>query len=104
MFLNHECSVENDIHGNDHFPVILNTHHNGRPYLNFMLGEPMSSEAMDSFTSNLSTIAGNCIPETSGISITRRNPRFNDDCMEDLVKRDLRHFKHEPTYFNLDAL
>ncbi|OOY71902.1 hypothetical protein, partial [Solemya velum gill symbiont] len=66
---------------------------------------PISSTAIEDYTSILLTIADDSIPKTSGKSIARRNLRFNDDCKEAIAKRkrDLRHFKQEPTSSNLGA-
>lgn len=64
----------------------------------------MSSTAIDEFTPILPTIADDCIPKISGKLIARRNPCFNNDCMEAIAKRkgDLRHLRHEPTYSDLE--
>ncbi|WP_143556404.1 hypothetical protein [Solemya velum gill symbiont] len=66
---------------------------------------PISSTVIDDYTSILLTIADDSIPKTSGKSIARRNPWFNDDCKEAIAKRkkDLRHFKQQPTSSNLGA-
>ncbi|WP_179117653.1 hypothetical protein, partial [Solemya velum gill symbiont] len=57
------------------------------------------------YTSILSTIADDTTPKTSGKSIARRNPWFNDGCKEAIAnrQRDLRHFKQKPTLSNLGA-
>ncbi|WP_143557734.1 hypothetical protein [Solemya velum gill symbiont] len=66
---------------------------------------PINSTAIDDYTSIRLTIADGSIPKTSGKSIAWGNPWFNDDCKEVIAqrKRDLRHFKQEPTSANLGA-
>ncbi|OOY59120.1 hypothetical protein BOW04_12345 [Solemya velum gill symbiont] len=124
LFLDFEWSVENDLHGSDHFPLILkNTEHENTAhpqkwkrskanwtrfellFLEKLTKIPINSTAIDDYTSILLTIADDSIPKTSGKSIAQRNPWFNDDCKEAIAKRkrDLRHFKQEPTSSNLGA-
>ncbi|WP_245828671.1 endonuclease/exonuclease/phosphatase family protein [Solemya elarraichensis gill symbiont] len=124
LFLDYEWSVEGDLHGSDHFPIILrNTQpdttqnppkwkmskadwtHFESLCLEKLTTLPINDTAIDDFTTTISYIADQCIPKTSGKSIARRNPWFNDGCKEAIAKRkrDLRHFKHEPTSNNLDT-
>ncbi|WP_144077945.1 hypothetical protein, partial [Solemya velum gill symbiont] len=124
LFLEFEWSVENDLHGSDHFPLILkntetaNTAHppkwkmskaNWTQFESMCLEKlttiPISSTAIEDYTSILLTIADDSIPKTSGKSIARRNPWFNDDCKKAIAKRkrNLRHFQQEPTSSNLGA-
>ncbi|WP_143556202.1 hypothetical protein [Solemya velum gill symbiont] len=72
-------------------------------YLEKLTKIPISSTAIDDYTSILLTIAGNSIPQNLWQFIARRNPWFNDKEAIAKRKRDLRHFKQEPTSSNLDA-
>ncbi|OOZ11790.1 hypothetical protein BOW27_11975 [Solemya velum gill symbiont] len=112
LFLDFERSVENDLHGSDHFPLSLkntepeHTHHppkwkmskvNWTKFESLCLAKlttsPTSSTAIEDYTSIILTIADDSIPKTSGKSIARRNPWFNDDCKEAIAKykSDLHH-------------
>ncbi|OOY58438.1 hypothetical protein BOW02_12425 [Solemya velum gill symbiont] len=73
--------------------------------LEMLTSFPFGSTVIDEFTSNILTIAEDCILKTSDKSIARKNLWFNDDCKEVMAerKRDLRNFKHEPISSNLDA-
>ncbi|OOY96237.1 hypothetical protein BOW19_11605 [Solemya velum gill symbiont] len=116
-FLYYEWSVENDLHGSDHFFLILkNTQPEHTPHspkskmlkANWTKFESLCLVKLTTIpisrTAILPTIADDSITKTSGKSIARGNPWSNDDCKEANAncKRDLRHFKHEPTSFNLD--
>ena len=118
--LDFNFSVLSDLHGSDHFPVILTSsvsETSGKlPGWNFNKADWGKYEAlsrtdfttttdldMESFTSSLHDLAEECIPKTSAKSSKPKYPWFNDDCKAAIKERvrllDL--FKRKPTTTNL---
>ena len=119
----YEWKVDDDLHGSDHFPIILKpflpTEDDKIPRWKFnkadwqkfkiLCEENLTYDILDRedpmthFTNTLHEIAKTCIPRSSG-NKTRSKPWFNDDCKTAIRKRRamLKQFNCRPTRDNLE--
>ena len=123
LFLDYNYNVDEDLHGSDHFPILLkpvsatpveNSTRWKLQKADWKLFEKLAKERLkyanfeyesdkiEAFSNALLEIAEKCIPKTSGkprISY----PWFNDDCKNAIKdrKKSLNKFKRYPTQENL---
>ena len=123
LFMDFTWRVEEDLHGSDHFPIILESHYHpsdNRPpkwqfhKADWNLFKDLCFEAfhqdnldgglqLETFIDKLSEIANKTIPKSNPNPNKPQNPWFSDECEEAILerKRSLRVFKRSPTNANL---
>ena len=121
IYLDFDWSVCDDLHGSDHFPILLKEidSSDDEQYCRWNLKKANSeiftiscqerltseklktAEHMSAFTSALHDISEECIPKSS-TSSKRRNSWFNDECKTAINKRKsaLRKFNKNPSREN----
>ena len=121
IFLDFDWSVCDDLHGSDHFPILIkesessdddqhcrwNLKKANWEAFTILCQERLTpekfktAEDMSAFTSALHDISEECIPKSSTRS-KRRNPWYNDECKTAINKRKsaLRKFNQNPSREN----
>ena len=121
IYLDFDWSVCDDLHGSDHFPILIKETEssNDEQHCRWNLKKAnwetfttlcqdrltpekfKTAEDMSAFTSALHDISEECIPKTSTRS-KRRNPWYNDECKAAINKRKsaLRKFNKNPSREN----
>ena len=123
LFMDFTWRVEEDIHGGDHFPIILESHYHppdDRPpkwqfhKADWNLFKDLCLEAflqddldgglhLETFIDKLCEIANQTIPKSNPNIKKPQKPWFSDECKEAISerKRSLRVFKISPTNTHL---
>ena len=123
LFMDFTWRVEEDLHGSDHFPIILKSHYHppgNRPpkwqfhKADWNLFKDLCLEAfpqddldgglqLETFIDKLCEIANETIPKSNPNPKKPQKPWFSDECKEAILerKRSLRIFKRSPTNINL---
>ena len=123
LFMDFTWRVEEDLHGSDHFPIILKSHYHppdDRPpkwqfhKADWNLFKNLCLEAfpqddldgglqLETFIDQLCEIANETIPKSNPNPTKPQKPWFSGECKEAILerKRSLRVFKRSPTNANL---
>ena len=107
LFMDFTWRVEEDLHGSDHFPIILKSHYHppdDRPPKEAFPREDLDGGLqLETFIDQLCEIANETIPKSNPNPTKPQKPWFSDECKEAILerKRSLRVFKRSPTNANL---
>ncbi|WP_179117403.1 endonuclease/exonuclease/phosphatase family protein, partial [Solemya velum gill symbiont] len=119
LFLDFTWKVLPDLHGSDHFPILLHCNESipapqptrwklhsadWKSFENLCNESLLSSANITEFTSELFKIALQTIPRTSGMPAPKRRPWFDTACKAAIAKkkRAFRNFKKSPTSATLE--
>ena len=123
LFIDFTWRVEDDLHGSEHFPIILESHYHPQGdrspkwqfhkadwnHFKYLCSEAFLQDSLDgglkleTFIDKLCEIANEIIPKSNPNPKKPQKPCFSDECKKAILnrKRSLRIFKRSPTNAHL---